>query len=130
VPHRVVRHAGAERKADDDAGGGDAACGRAVGVPGVTRHQDKSFEAALEGGWHEPETRVRRPGRQGLPNMPPGPIPDYSKKKDVGVFACLRGERRADRLSHSPEGIWTEFKGDRRHEMKADPRPSPGLRFS
>ena len=47
-----------------------------------------------------------------------------TKKKDVVWFAL-----NEDRPPFAFGGLWTEFKGDRGHQIKADPRPSPRLRI-
>ena len=74
-------------------------------------------------GWLKPENRCLVPFNS-FAEYAPEPNPE-TKKKDVVWFAI-----NDDRPLTCFAGIWTEFKGDRGHEIEADPRPAPRLRLS
>ena len=73
-------------------------------------------------GWLKPESRCLVPANS-FAEYAPEPNPE-TKKKDVVWFALSD-----DRPLFAFGGLWTEFKGRPRHQVKADPRPSPALRL-
>jgi len=73
-------------------------------------------------GWLKPESRCLVPANS-FAEYAPEPNPE-TKKKDVVWFAL-----NEHRPLFAFGGLWTEFKGEFRHQVEADPRPSPDLRL-
>ena len=117
MPVPVVRNVGAERELTTIRWGMPTPPRN--GGPPVTNIRNTSSSHGR--GWLKPGSRCLVPANS-FAEYAPEPNPET--KKDVVWFAL-----NDDRPLFAFAGIWTELKGESRHQIEADPRATPRLWF-